>query len=126
VQNVEKVGNGLKTVSMRIRGISEETGEAIPQLDGLVKRLTGVDMMKDENTLKSTYQILLEISKVWKDLDDVDRATLLDKLFGKHQGAVGASILNNMTDGVKAMETAINSFGSSAKEQEECRTIYVI
>lgn len=117
VQNVEKVGNGLKTVSMRIRGVSEETGEAIPQLDGLVKRLTGVDMMKDENTFKSTYDIMVEISKVWKDLEDVSRATLLDKLFGKHQGAVGASILNNMSVGIQAMETATNSLGSSAKEQ---------
>ncbi len=114
---MEKVGNGLKTVSMRIRGISEESGEAIPKLDGLIKRITGVDMMEDENTFKSTYQIMLEISKVWKQLTDTDRATLLEKLFGKHQGAVGASLLNNMADGVSAMNTAVNSFGSSAKEQ---------
>lgn len=117
IQNVEKVGNSLKTVSMRIRGISEDSGEAIPKLDGLIKRITGVDMMEDQNTFKSTYQIMLEISKVWKQLTDTNRATLLEALFGKHQGAVGASLLNNMADGVSAMNTAVNSFGSSAKEQ---------
>jgi len=117
IQNVEKVGNALKTVSMRIRGISEESGEAIPKLDGLIKRITGVDIMQDESTFKSTYQIMLEISKVWEQLTDTDRATLLEALFGKHQGAVGASLLHNMADGVSAMNTAVNSFGSSAKEQ---------
>lgn len=117
IQNPEKVGNGLKTVSMRIRGIADESGEAYPQLDKLIKKITGVDIMEDENTFKSTYDIMVEISKVWKDITDKDRATLLEAMFGKHQGAVGASLLNNMAEGIKATETALNSFGSSAREQ---------
>jgi TP901 family phage tail tape measure protein len=117
IQNPEKVGNGLKTVAMRIRGVSEETGEAIPSLRELIKDITDVDIMLNETTFKSTYQIMTEISKVWKSIEDADQALLLEKLFGKHQGAVGASLLNNMTDGIKAADTAINSFGSSAREQ---------
>jgi len=117
IQNPEKVGNGLKTVSMRIRGISEETGEAIPKLDGFIKSITGVDLMADATTFKSTFEIFSEISKVWKDIDDIDQANLLEKMFGKRQGAIGASILNNMADGIGANETAMNSFGSSTKEQ---------
>jgi TP901 family phage tail tape measure protein len=117
IQNPEKVGNGLKTVAMRIRGIADESGEAYPQLDKLIKTITGVDIMKDDNTFKSTYDVMVEISNVWKDLTDKDRATLQEAMFGKQQGAVGASLLNNMQDGIKANETAINSLGSSAREQ---------
>jgi len=65
---------------MRIRGVSEETGEAIPKLDGLIKRITGVDVMKDKNTFKSTYEIMKEISIIWKDIEDVDQANLLEKM----------------------------------------------
>jgi len=102
---------------MRIRGISEETGEAIPKLDGLIKKVTGVDLLDDKNTFKSTYDIMVEISKVWKSINDVDQANLLEKMFGKLQGSVGASLLNNMVDGINATETAINSAGSAAREQ---------
>lgn len=122
IQNPEKVGNGLKTVSMRLRGISDDADEVVPKLDKLIKTTTGVDIMKDNNTFKSTYEILLEISKVWKNLDDTTQANLLEKMFGKQQGAVGASILNNMVEGANAMATAVNSVGSSAKEQEAYMT----
>lgn len=117
IQNPEKVGNALKTVSMRIRGINDETGEAIPKLDGLVESLTGVKLLEDGGTFKSTYQIMKEISKVWNTLKDTDQANLLESLFGKLQGSTGASLLNNMAMGIAATETAINSAGSSAKEQ---------
>lgn len=118
IQNPEKVGNGLKTVAMRLRGISEEAGETAPKLDGLIKSLTGVDIMESADKFKSTYQIMKEISEVWDTISDKDQAVLLEKMFGKHQGAVGASILNNMADGAKAYETAMNSAGSATKEQE--------
>lgn len=102
--------------------MADDAGEAVPEMDKLIKTLAGVDIMKDDTTFKSTYQILLEISKVWKDLDDTTQATLLEKMFGKQQGSVGASILNNMVEGSNAMATAMNSVGSSAKEQEAYMT----
>lgn len=117
IQNPERVGNALKTVSMRLRGIDEDNGRLIPKLRETIKLLTDVDIMKDEDTFKSTYDILHEISEVWKDLTDTSRATLLELMFGKHQGAVGASMLNNFNDAVGAAETAMNSAGSAAEEQ---------
>lgn len=59
---------------MRIRGASElsEMGEdaedvviSTAKLKDEIKALTGVDIMLDENTFKSTYDILSEIAKVW-------------------------------------------------------------
>lgn len=47
--------------------------------------LTGVDIMKDNNTYKSTYDMLKDISKVWHQMNDVSQANVLELLFGKRQ-----------------------------------------
>lgn len=88
VQDASKVGNGLRTISMRIRGMNEETEElddSLVNIKGDVYELTNgkVSIMEDPDTYKSTYQVLQEISKVWDELTDKQQAQLLDKLFGK-------------------------------------------
>ena len=61
-QNPEKVGNAMKTISMRIRGAKTELEEAGLETDGMVEStaklreeimaLSGVDIMLDKNTFK--------------------------------------------------------------------------
>lgn len=58
--------------------------ESSSKLRELVMGITGFDIMKDENTFKSIYEIVLGIGEVWKDLSDVDQAALLEKLAGKN------------------------------------------
>ena len=92
-QDPESVGNAIKVVSMRLRGAKAELEAANEETDGLVEStsklqekimaLTGVDIMLDDSTFKSTYDILLEISKVWDDLTDVNRASLLEVIAGE-------------------------------------------
>ena len=36
--------------------------------------LSGVDIMKDSTTFKSTYDILDELSEKWSDLTDIQQA----------------------------------------------------
>jgi len=107
---------------MRLRGINEESGELIPELRKSIKLLSGVEIMKDNDSFKSTFEIMKDVSQVWKDLTDKKRATLLEMIAGKRQGTVVASLLNNIEDGIKATESALNSAGSSAKEQETYMT----
>ena len=45
--------------------------ESTAKLRNLIKGISGVDIMLDENTFKSTYQIIDEIGKVWKNIKDV-------------------------------------------------------
>ncbi len=118
IQDPEKVGNALKTMSMRLRGIKDDTGELIPKLRETVKAVSGVDIMLNENTFKSTYQIMKEISQVYDTLSDKNKAYLAELIAGKQQGNVFASIMQNMQEGTQAYETALNSMGSSTKEQE--------
>lgn len=126
VRNPEMVGTGLKTMSLRIRGVDsdlEEMGETIdemvtntPKLQSMIKRITGVDIMQDATTFKSTYDILKEISKVWKDIEDIDQAAVLEALFGKRQANIGASILSNFDSAELALDFSINADGSAMDE----------
>lgn len=84
--------------------------------------LTGVDIQFDENTYKSTYQILLEISKVWGRLDDLSRSSVLEQLFGKRQANIGAAILENgdlLEKVYQTSEMASDGIGSAMREQQE-------
>lgn len=50
------------------------------------KALSGVDIMKDENTFKSTTQIVLELADAWEHMTDIQRASL-GELAGGKRGA---------------------------------------
>lgn len=98
---------------------AEGAAENVSKLREQMLALTGVDIQLDENTYKSTYQILLEISKVWGQLDDMAQASVLEQLFGKRQANIGAAILENGELLEKVYKSASNSAGSAMREQEE-------
>ena len=129
VQNPEKVGNAMKTISMRIRSAKSEMEEMGEDTEGMVestatlraeiKALSGVDIMASATEFKSTYQILDEISQKWGELSDISRATLIEKMAGKHQGNVFASLMENFDTARNALETSLNSSGSAMREHEK-------
>lgn len=92
LQDPETAGQALKTISLRLRKTKVEltdvgedadgAAESISDLRKQVIALSGVDIMKDENTYKSTYEILKEISPVYSKLTDKNQAGLLELLAG--------------------------------------------
>lgn len=126
VQNPESVGTAFKTMTMRIRGSTTELEAAGEEVDEYVKsaskmreeiqNLTGVDIMRDESTYKNTYQILQEISKVFGNLADVDKANVLEILFGKRQGNIGSALLDNFNIAEEALESSMGAAGSAVEE----------
>lgn len=128
-QDPEKVGNMWKTVSMRIRGAKTELIEAGEETEGmaestselrsLVKTITGFDIMKNAKEFKSTYDIVVGIGEVFKDLQDIDQAVLLEKLAGKNRGSQLADAFKNVERIKEAYATAEDSSGSAMKEQSE-------
>lgn len=129
VQDPTSVGTMWKTVSMRIRGAVtelEEAGEdtdglitSTAQLQSLVKGLTGFDIMKDKDTFKDIYDIIVGIGHEWKNLSDIEQASLLEALAGKRQGNALSAALNNIFMIEEAYNAAENSAGSALKEQEK-------
>lgn len=113
------VGNGFKTVSLRLRGLNEETQElddSLKTIKGDLYDLTGVSIMQDANTYKSTYQILKDISDVWDTLTDKKQAEALELMFGKQRANVGAAVLKNFSAAEKAMSHMANSAGNAEAE----------
>ena len=104
---------------MRIRAMDEETGQFDETLDGIkgtIHDLTGVSVMQDTDTYKSTYNVLKQISEVWDDLTDKARAETLEALFGKRQANVGAAILSNFDAAEKSMTSMADSAGNAMEE----------
>lgn len=118
----------FKTLSARIRGAKtelEELGEAeeetlvtTSKLRDMVKGMTGFDIMEDEETFKSIYEILIGIGKEWDNLTDIERASLGEALAGKRNANVLYAVLGNTEDLEKAYETALGASGSALREQE--------
>lgn len=130
VQDPNSVGAALRTISLRLRGTStEELEEAGEDTDGAItsksklrskiKGYTGIDILTDSGAYKSTYEILLEISKVWDSLTDMDRAGLLEMIAGKTRSNTAAAILSNTKDLEKAYESAMKAEGSAYAENEK-------
>lgn len=133
VQDPEVVGTALKTLTLRLTKTKtelEQMGESgdyaatsISELRDQIKAYTAaagqeVDIM-DGDSYKSTYDILVEISKVWDKLNNQDQQAILYMLGGARQANVVSSIISNIEDAQSAAETAMNSTGSAVAENEK-------
>ena len=115
----QNAGNGFQAAAMRLRGLNEETQEADMSLKNLksdLYNLTGVAVMKNADTYKSTYQILKELSEVWDSLTAKAQNRTLELIFGKANTETGASVLENFSIVEKAMDTMAHSAGNAEAE----------
>jgi len=129
VQDASKTANAIKTTTMRVRGATadlEDMGEEVdelvkstPKMRKEIEALSGVDIMADEDTFKSTYQILLEIAKVWDKLSDTSQANLLEDLAGKRNANVIKSVITNIKDMSGAYKDAQESAGNLVKDNDK-------
>lgn len=128
LQDSEASGAYLKTLSMYLRASKTDAENAGIATDGMassvselrseLKQLAGVDIMKDDNTFKSTYQIMKELSEVWKDLSDTTQANITELIAGKRGGQSTSALLNNFSVAEDAMKQALNSSGSAMRENQ--------
>ena len=127
-QDADTTANALKVVSLRIRGSKadlEAMGESTDDLAESsskcreeLKALTGVDIMLDEKTYKSTAQIIQEIGENWEKLSDVSKAASLELLAGKTRASVMAGLIENYEVIEDVIEAAENAEGSALRENE--------
>ena len=128
LQDADTSGTYLKTLSMYLRASKTDAENAGIATDGMadsvselrseLKQLAGVDIMKDDNTFKSTYQIMKELSDVWKDLSDTTQANITELISGKRGGQSTSALLNNFSVAEDAMKQALNSSGSAMRENQ--------
>ena len=63
----------LQQAGLDTEGMAESTAKLRQE----VMALSGVDIMKNENEFKSTYDVLDELSTKWQDLTDIQQAKFL-------------------------------------------------
>ena len=132
VQNPEKVGTALKTVSMYLRAAKDDAedmgestegmAESVSELQSKLLSLTGgkVNILQaDGQTYKSTYQILKELSEVYDSLSDVSQANILELIGGKRNSNITAALLEGFDVAEKSLATSMDSAGSALEENEK-------
>lgn len=93
--------------------------ESTAKLQEEIKALSGVDIMKDKNTFKSTYEIMDELSQKWEGLTDIQQASITELIAGKRQGNLVSSLMENFDIARETLQTSLNSEGSAMKEHEK-------
>lgn len=145
VQDPAKVGAGLRTIALRLTGTEaareelQALGEDVDdfvvtttsKMDQQIKDLTktqgnfGVSLLDMNGNYRSTYDVLLDIAKVWDKIAEEDLVTgenrqnaLLEMMAGKNRSNILASVLQSPDILEEAYAYALDSEGSALKENE--------
>ena len=147
-QDISKTSAGVRTISLRIAGTEEaknevaDLGEDIDDFvvrtrsktDQIIRDYTavasnnykGVSVLDDNGNLRDTYDILLDIASVYKEIqqEDKQRGTnranaLVETLAGKNRSNIAASILENPELLKDVYEASQQSAGSAMQENEK-------
>ena len=98
------------------RGLNTIAANIVANRDAL--KNFGIEVETSSGELRSTYDVLSDLSKIWDKLDDTTKVTLGTMLAGKNQYKVLASVMSNFATTTNATATALDSAGSAAKENE--------
>lgn len=97
---------------------TDDLADSTSKLRSQLKALTGVDIMLDENTFKSTAQIIKEIGAEWYKLTDVSKASTLEIIAGKTRASTVSGLIENYKTIDEVIKVAEDSAGSARKENE--------
>lgn len=128
-QDADTTANALKVMSLRIRGskvelesmgeTTDDLADSTSKLREQIKALTGVDIMLDDNTFKSTARIIQEIGAEWSKLTDISQSATLELLAGKTRASTVAGLIENYETIDKVITAAENADGSALAENEK-------
>lgn len=131
-QDIGELGNGLKTISLRLRGMKgelQDIGEEYEDIESVSKIQTQIynlteghtNIFNDDGSFKDTYDILESISEVYDKLSDTNKADLTEIMFGKNRANQGVAIIQAFQSGQiqKAYQATQNSAGSAQEEQNK-------
>lgn len=128
-QDASTTSSAMKILSLRIRGAksdlesmgesTDDLADSTSKLREEIKGLTGVDIMADEDTFKSTAEIIKEIGAVWDQMTDVSQAATLEKLAGKNRASTVAGLIENYETIDKVIKAASNADNSALDENQK-------
>lgn len=116
----DKVANGLKTISLRLQGMTDEGEEDLELMAKLGEAFSkiNVNIMDSEGNMRSTYDILMDLSEAFKTMTPEMKAYYTELAAGKYQANVLTAILENFETATEATSEALYSNGSAIRENE--------
>lgn len=101
--------------------LSTITARLTKKNDEYIKSITGGQGVIDKQTgeLRSTFDILQDLSKAWGNLTSVEQQELTETVAGKTQRSLFTAIMTNFETAVGATEAALNSEGSAMEENNK-------
>ena len=137
LQNSEVAGRSLRSISLRIRGYSEDSEDGFLETDESLKNITGdlidltktaehtqgVSIFKEGSTteFKSLVEYFGEISDIWDEMSEKQQNDYLQTAFGKTQAQSGAALIQNFDAVRESLDKMEQSAGSSDREMETIR-----
>lgn len=119
LRNAEMSSTALNTISMRIRGLSED-GEAIdglvPKLQKIYKTFTGIDLTDSTGQVKNLTEVTSELNKVWENLTENEKQYIAQETAGVRQAKAFLTLMDNYNRVLEVNGLAYNSAGSAMKE----------
>lgn len=109
-----KVGRGLRTIAINISKLAQEQ-ETLSVANGKYT----ISLQDQDGQMKSTYDIMSQLGDIWGDLNETEQTALATQLAGKTQFEVFSNVMKNWGSAVEATNTALDSNGSSMRENEK-------
>lgn len=145
IQDADSVAAGLRTISLRLVGTSEaeeELSAMNEEVDAFVKatnskkqqiikdytavasnQYKGFDILDDNGNYKNTYEILLGIAKVYKEIQEQDKKlgtnhamALIEELAGKNRSNIASAILQDPKQLEEVLKSSQAANGSAIEE----------
>lgn len=114
------VGNALKTITMRITGVTDNVDvfeEDINKAETAL-RSVGIEVRSSTKEMRPAIEILRETAGQWENLTDVQKAFVAESMGGKMRGGLVKTLMGNFGEVEKQLSESMSSFGSAAREYD--------
>lgn len=117
-RNASTASRGLRQISSRLVQTLDESSSTGKKLTDIYNGL-GISLKDNEGQLRSTYDILYDLSLQWDSLSKNERDYIALTSAGANQVQNFSALMQNFSQAVKATDTAMNSSGSAMEENEK-------
>ena len=114
-RNASKSSRGLIQITTRLSQTLDDTSATGNKLREIYKEL-GISLEDSKGQLRSSYDILKDLSKVWNNLSTDQQKYIALTSSGANQINNFTALMSNFSTAIEATETALNSAGSAAQE----------
>lgn len=114
-RNASKASRSLNTIFSRLSQVTDENSDTGKKLTDIYNGL-GIALYDSEGQMRSSYDILTDLSKQWDNLSKNEQNYIALTSAGSNQLNAFLALMNNFGHATEATSTALNSAGSASRE----------